>query len=147
MAVVSKSAYAPSLASSSVRGFRIEPSTAARGSRGCLLAAFWRKSSKNKKVRCEEGDPLGRIIQAIMDQVAVGMVEPMVNGFITAASAILRPPLSFFGFKGFNKICFNTVADPGRCFEGGLNEVEAASLAQCLDDSRGLQNLCFFERV
>ena len=82
-----------------------------------------------------------------MDQVAVGMVEPMVNGFISAANAILRPPLSFFGFRGFQPICFKTIADPLRCVEGGLNQFEAASLAQCLDDSQGLQNLCYFERV
>jgi hypothetical protein len=130
-----------------VRACRLEPGTPARDSRGFPRAAFWRKSSKNKKVRCEEGDPLGRIIQAVMDQVAVGMVEPMVNGFITAANAVLRPPLSFFGFKGFSTLCFATVADPGRCREGGLSQIEAASLAQCLDDSRGLQNLCYFERM
>ena len=112
-----------------------------------MLEPFWRKVSKNPRVRCEQGDPLGRIIRAIIDQVAVGMVEPMVNTFISAANAILRPPLKFFGFRGFSPVCFRTIANPDRCEDGGLSQEEAAALQNCFDESRGLQNLCYFERV
>jgi hypothetical protein len=130
-----------------VRTAAFKPAHQCRVSPRFRVAAFWRKISTNKKVRCEEGDPLGRIIQNIMDQVIIGALEPVANGMVDALNAILVPTIGWLGFNKIGRICHTPDYEPDRCNDGALTLLERAALSQCFDESKGLQELCFFERV
>lgn len=109
-------------------------------------AAHWRKISNNKKVRCEEGDPLMRIMDAILQQVTI-LAEGLINQVVGIIDNILQSIGGFVGIPRLPKVCFSVASQPGRCDGGGLTQEEANAIAACYDESQGLQNLCFFERV
>ena len=95
-----------------MRTAAFKPAHQCRVSPRFRVAAFWRKISTNKKVRCEEGDPLGRIIQNIMDQVIIGALEPVANGMVDALNAILVPTIWWLGFNKIGRICHTPDYEP-----------------------------------
>lgn len=111
-----------------------------------MMEPHWRKISTNKKVRCEEGDPLMRIIDAILQQVTI-LAEGLINQVIGMIDGILQSIGGWFGIPRLPRVCFPVASQPGRCDGGGLTREEANALAACYDESRGMQDLCYFERV
>ena len=105
-----------------------------------------RKVSTNKKVRCEEGDPLMRIIDSILQQVTI-LAEGLINQVIGMIDGILQSIGGWFGVPRLPRVCFPVASQPDRCDGGGLTREESNALAACYDESRGMQNLCYFERV
>ena len=67
----------------------------AGGFQKCICSVFgmmephWRKISHNPKIRCEEGDPLMQIMDAILQQVTL-LAENLINGVIDMIDRILQ---------------------------------------------------------
>ena len=118
----------------------------AGGFQKCICSVFgmmephWRKVSRNPKIRCEEGDPLAQIMDAILQQVTL-LAEDLINQVIGIIDGILQSIGGWIGIPRLPRVCFPIDSQPQRCDGGGLTTAERNALAACYDDSQGMQNL------
>lgn len=99
-----------------------------------------RKVSRNPKIRCEEGDPLAQIMDAILEQVTL-LSENLINSVIDTIDTILQSIGGWIGIPRLPRVCFPIDSQPLRCEGGGLTTSERNALAACYDDNQGMQNL------
>ena len=128
------------------------------GLSGCVcqlvktLEPLWRKVSTNPKVRCENGDPFELLIHR-MDDIIAETSENLINSeLVDPANSIFNGiPFTPFPYRESGnpipRVCFRVHYDPTKCTRGALTFEQANRIAQCEDQSYGLEEMCFFARV
>lgn len=126
------------------------------GLSGCVCQIFsalepaWRKVSRNPKVRCEDGDPFDLLMTRIVDVISETS-ENLLNNHLVDPTNDFFESVQIFGNRIFGRpiprVCFEVSYDPTKCIGGALTLEQASRLAQCEDQSYGLEEMCFWARV
>lgn len=120
-----------------------------------LLEPAWRKNTNDDRLKCRNGDPLqllmGQLSDLMLSFVEGGVNTVFVNPINSFLSALRN--IKLFGWKPFGwidlipKLCIPTGYKPERCDNGGLTREEMIAFANCEDESKPLEQLCFYKRV
>jgi hypothetical protein len=75
-------------------------------------------------------------------------VESVVNYLINAINSAINAATGWFGVKDpIGKVCWPTDFDADRRVGGMITVEQRDALQQCEDDSRGLEEMCYYSRV
>lgn len=110
------------------------------------LQPEWRKRSKNKNVRCENGDPFNMLLKKI-NELIIGWAEDAVNWLIGKVnSAISWIP----GNLKIEEFCMANEDDPKRCErdrESAASDLRHFTDCEDEDFKGGLDLICYYQRV